>query len=339
MSDTALELGRLERMDLRSIWTSEASSFTPWLAQDDNLAILGETIGVTLELEQQEREVGLFRADLLCRNVEEDSWVLIENQLERTDHGHLGQLLTYAAGLQAVTIVWIAARFTEEHRAALDWLNDVTSEQFRFFGLEIELWRIGGSAAAPRFNVVAKPNEWSRSVSRATGRINAEAMSATRAQQLRYWQAFAEGLRQRQHPIQMRRPHARNWHHFSLGRSGFVLGVSLNINENKIGSELFLGGDNADAHFRALAKDREMIDAAVGQPLEWQELPHREGCRIVAYRHDIDAMNEADWPQQHAWLADMLERMNRTFRQRIRLLSGEDFEDDGDTDDLLDEAV
>ena len=140
---TQSNLGRLEQIALRSIWVTEAGDFTPWLAQDDNLRLLGDTIGIELELETQEKAVGPFSADILCKDTANDSWVLIENQLERTDHIHLGQLLTCAAGLQAVTIVWIARRLTEEHRAALDWLNEITEEKFRFFGLEIEVWRIG----------------------------------------------------------------------------------------------------------------------------------------------------------------------------------------------------
>jgi len=120
-----------------------------------------------LELEATEKEVGPFRADILCKDVAEDSLVLIENQLERTDHRHLGQLLTYAAGLEAVTIVWVAAGFEEQHRAAMAWLNQITERNFRFFALEVELWRIGTSAPAPKFNIVAQPNNWSRAVGRA----------------------------------------------------------------------------------------------------------------------------------------------------------------------------
>jgi hypothetical protein len=150
----APDLGRLQRLPLREVWKSESGDFTPWLAQEENLRLLGETIGLDLELESRERDVGPFRADLLCKNTVDDSWVLIENQVERTDHTHLGQILTYAAGLEAVTVVWVAERFTEEHRAALDWLNENILEKFAFFGLEVELWRIGDSPTAPKFNVI-----------------------------------------------------------------------------------------------------------------------------------------------------------------------------------------
>ena len=157
-SMTTTEMGRLERVALRDIWTTEAQDFTPWLAQPENLAVLSETLNMDLETAGQEESVGPFRADILCRDTLDDSWVLIENQLERTDHTHLGQLLTYAAGLQTVTIVWVAANFTDEHRAALDWLNEITDERFRFFGLEVELWKIGNSPAAPKFNIASRPN-------------------------------------------------------------------------------------------------------------------------------------------------------------------------------------
>ena len=161
-------LGRLERVDLGTVWKNEAIGFTPWLAREEILQILGDTLGLDLQMEAREKPVGRFRADIICKVIGIDSWMLIENQLGRTDHLHLGQLLTYAAGLQAVTIVWLAAQITDEHRAALDWLNQITHEDFRFFGLEIELWSIGDSLGAPKFNIVSMPNDWSRSLTQVT---------------------------------------------------------------------------------------------------------------------------------------------------------------------------
>ena len=134
------QLGRLEKIkNIRDIWDTEDRDFTPWLAEEGNISLLGEAIGLSLEVEAQEKSVGPFRADILCKDTADDSWVLIENQLERTDHKHLGQLMTYASGLKAVTIVWISTNFTEEHRSSLDWLNQITDDSFNFFGLEIEL--------------------------------------------------------------------------------------------------------------------------------------------------------------------------------------------------------
>ena len=164
-SSTAPALGRLSQVDVREVWPSEANSFTPWLAQEENLRLLAETINMSLILEAREKPVGMFRADIIARNVHTGHLVLIENQLERTDHGHLGQLITYAAGLKAVSIVWVSSLFTDEHRAAFDWLNEVTDAGIAFYGLEMELWQIGDSAIAPKFNLVSKPNMFSKRVS------------------------------------------------------------------------------------------------------------------------------------------------------------------------------
>lgn len=191
---SSIGLGRLERCELREIWMSEAADFTPWLARPENLVALGEALGLLLELEAQEKAVGPFRADILCKDVDTDHWVLIENQLERTDHTHLGQLLTYASGLEAVTIIWVAGRFTEEHRSTLDWLNRITDERFRFFGLEVELWRIGHSPPAPKFNIVSKPNNWSQSVAQAAKAIDDSELSDTRILQRDYWAALLSRL-------------------------------------------------------------------------------------------------------------------------------------------------
>ena len=164
-SSTAPALGRLSQVDVREVWPSEANSFTPWLAQEENLRLLAETINMSLILEAREKPVGMFRADIIARNVHTGHLVLIENQLERTDHGHLGQLITYAAGFKAVSIVWVSSLFTDEHRAAFDWLNEVTDAGIAFYGLEMELWQIGDSAIAPKFNLVSKPNMFSKRVS------------------------------------------------------------------------------------------------------------------------------------------------------------------------------
>ena len=182
----------------------EASDFTPWLVEEENISLLGETIGVELEVEAQEKNVGPFRADILCKDTVTDKWVLIENQLERTDHSHLGQLLTYAAGLEAVTVVWIAEGFTDEHRAALDWLNEITDEKFSFFGLEIELWRIGDSPMAPKFNVVSHPNDWTKTVSR----ISRNELTSVQQLYLEYWTTLRDLLEERNGVIMPVKPFA-----------------------------------------------------------------------------------------------------------------------------------
>lgn len=153
-----MDLGRLEKItDLREIWKTEAQDFTPWLAKEENLSLLGETINLELELEAVEKDVGPFRADILCRDTSDNSLVLVENQVERTDHTHLGQLLTYAAGLNTVTIVWIAKKFTDEHRATLDWLNEITGDKINFLVLKSSSGELGGRPSPQSLTLYPSP--------------------------------------------------------------------------------------------------------------------------------------------------------------------------------------
>ena len=314
----AAVLGRLERVELRGIWSSESSDFTPWLARPENLTVLGETLGIDLELEAQERPVGPFRADILCKDIGTDHWVLIENQLERTDHTHLGQLLTYASGLEAVTIVWIAARFTEEHRSTLDWLNRITDDTFRFFGLEVELWRIGDSPAAPKFNIVSKPNDWSQSVAHAARAIDDAELSETRVMQRAYWDALQATLTASGGAVSgNRKPQAQSWMSYPIGRTGFHLGAGMIRPKKQVRAELYISGDRAKALLELLKQQRADVERMLGYPLEWEELPSRRDCRVSAYLHDVDPEDENDWPRQHQWLADKLNDLHRAFAMRV----------------------
>ncbi len=217
------ELGKLEKVDLRNVWTSEAEHFTPWLAQPQNLTLLGDAIGIELELEAQEKTVGPFRADILCKDTATDHWVLIENQREKTDHVHLGQLLTYASGLKAVSIVWLARKFTEEHRAALDWLNEITDDQFNFFGLEVELWRIGDSPIAPKFNIVSKPNDWSKTVAVGAREVKTTGLSDSKILQKDFWTAFVDFAKEKSAGTKTTKPLPQHWMNIPIGRSGMRL--------------------------------------------------------------------------------------------------------------------
>jgi hypothetical protein len=327
-----LKLGRFERVELRDIWETEDRDFTPWLAQENHIELLSDAIGMELEVEAQEKEVGPFRADILCRNTADDSWVLIENQIEKTDHRHLGQLMTYAAGLQAVTIVWVAAKFTEEHRASLDWLNKITGDEFHFFGLEVELWRIDDSIPAPKFNIVSKPNNWSKSITSAAQRLSDQPMTDTKRMQLQYWRDLASYLNQSGSNLRPQEPRAQHWCNFSIGRSGIKMTSLLNTKENRIGIEICMfAEDTSKAFFNLLQQDKDQIEAEVGEPLIWKELPDKIASRIVLYRA-CDPSNEADRSSQHDWLKSKLELMDSVFRSRIRELNLDDWanEESGD---------
>ncbi len=321
------KLERLIKVPLREFWNKEDKDFTPWLADDENIDLLGETIGIELEVEAQEKNVGAFRADILCKDTVTDNWVVIENQLEQTDHIHLGQLLTYAAGLDAVTVVWIAERFTDEHRAALDWLNEITGEGFSFFGLEIELWRIGNSPMAPKFNVVSHSNDWTKTVSR----ISQTELTPAKQLYLEYWTGLRNLLEQRNGVIKPIKPWPRNWLGFGIGRSKFRLDASASVRDKWICVSLTLRGPDAKPHFHLLEGDRADIEEEIGAELDWEETEEREQNYIELSMYDTDLEDRQDWNRQHQWLCDNLEAFHKVFSPRVKVLDASDYvpEEDG----------
>jgi len=309
------QFGKLEKVDLRELWNGEASDFTPWLAQGENIAELGDTIGMELEVQEQESRIGVFRADILCKDVMTDYFVLIENQLERTDHTHLGQLMTYAAGLEAVTIIWIAKTFAEEHRAALDWLNNVTDESINFFGIEIEAYKIGDSLPAPNFNIVAKPNDWTRSVkvSTTSGKI-----TDTRQFQLEYWIALKKYLDDSGTFLKSAKPYPQHWLSFSLGKSNFNLSATCSVRDSFIRVEVNINEVGSKNRFNML-KTRYEIDAKnqFGEELTWNELPNAK-YSMIYIKKDTDVKDRGQWKEQHEWLKQMLEKLDKYFRPKIK---------------------
>ncbi len=184
-----IRLRRLESVELRRFWASEDGDFTKWLAQPENLQLLSQTLGFELQLVGTEEHIGDFRADILCKDPHDASWIIIENQFGKTDHKHLGKLLTYAAILQATKVIWIAQSFLEEHRIILEWLNMMANYRVRFYGVEIELWQIGHALPLPQFNVVCQANMLSPSSHETIMSKNAERML------LDFWTQFAERIK------------------------------------------------------------------------------------------------------------------------------------------------
>ena len=323
--DDPVNLGRLVKItDLRKAWISEPTDFTPWLAGEDNLSLLADTLGLELELVSQEHGVGPYRADVVCRNLNDGSLVLVENQLEKTDHVHLGQLMTYAAGLDAVTIVWIAKRFTDEHRAALDWINEVTGPRTSFFGLEIELWRIGDSPIAPKFNVVSEPNDWVKTAGGGGGvPASLQGQTETTALQQDFWRAFKEHVKQQGIPLKPQAARPQHWISLAIGRSGFHLSALVNTQTDTVGVELNMDDALAKSHFHQLHRAREECERDLGVSLTWSELPESKKSRIYTERAGTPIGDPAGWPVAHAWLAETLQGFDRVFRPRIKALPAE----------------
>ena len=312
------DLARLSPVDLREVWKDEASDFTPWLAEEENLKLLGETLGMDLELESTERAVGRFSADIVAKNANDGGTVLIENQLERTDHSHLGQILTYAAGLDALAVVWIAREFTDEHRAALDWLNDISNENTRFFGLEIEVWRIGDSRHAPKFNLAAKPNDWTKETR--------TQVSLTLNQQARldFWTGFHEYVAECAQRIRPTKPSPLAWMAMAIGKTGFGLSAVASAWDSRadgpaLRAEVVVSGERAHKRHEQLRKEQHDIEEAFGEPLEWYE-PGDTLRRIIRVRQPVDWTEESQREECYRWLVEKLDKLHEVFSPRIKNL-------------------
>jgi hypothetical protein len=278
-------VGRLQRVDARTVWQHEERDFTPWLlAHADYLA---EALGLDLELEAAEHRVGPFELDLLGRDVANNAVLIIENQLSSTDHGHLGQLLTYAAGTDAGTIIWIATHFGEQHRQAVDWLNQRTDEETNFFAVELELLEIEGSIPAPHFKVVAAPNEWQKSARRA-GQA-ARAGGGRSALYEAFWPKLISRLNADRPDWTRRRPDSTsfrsNWLDMPCAVSGAHFSMSF-ARGGRLRHEIYIDSGDAETNlvtFQVLSEQRAALEEAFGRALHFEELPGRAACRIADY--------------------------------------------------------
>ena len=313
-------LGQLVRVDLRQVWENEAGDFTPWLARPENIALLGETLGLELDVESTEADVGPYRADIVCRDMgggsQDGELVLVENQLGRTDHTHLGQLLTYAAGLDAVKVVWIAAPFTDEHRSALDWLNERTDRNVNFFGLEVELWRIGESPTAPKFNVVAKPNDWNTTVRESASQDRK--VSEGKRQQYAFWCEFVELVEEQGGAINCQSPRPQQWMLHSIGSGGRRFASVIRL-DGTLRVQLDLNGDSAKGWLASLENERTVIERALGDDVIWYDPPNSKRAGIRTEKA-LSFRDPAQREAAKAWLYEQQVKFHEVLGPHVRAL-------------------
>ena len=271
---------KIQKVDPRSIWKHEAHDFTPWLA--DNIAELGETIGIELEVTEQEADVGGFSLDLLAKDLGRNANVIIENQLAVTDHDHLGKLLTYASGYDAGLINWVSTEIREEHRQALDWLNQRTDPNTDFFGVVVEVIRIGDSRPALQFKVIVSPNEWQKSKKKQSNTASSEKSEKYRE----YFQDLLDELRNTHRFTSAKKGQPQNWYTFSSGNKKFVYGHSF-AQGSRVRTEIYIDAGDLDENkkfFDKLYEEKEKIETDYGQELEWERLDVKRACRVAVYR-------------------------------------------------------
>ncbi len=320
---TEATLANIQRVKLRDVWPSEPSDFTPWLA--DNISELGAALGLELELRQREADVGGYSLDILASDLSGDRPVVIENQLEVTDHDHLGKLLTYAAGFDANVVVWLTREFRDEHRQALDWLNQRTGEDTLFFGVVVELWRIDESRPAPHFNLVAAPNDWRKE---SVGRVTKQTMGNPSAKGERYrafFQRLIDTLRERHRFTSAKRAQAQNWYTFSSGYGQrFRYGANFTAQQQaRIEVYIDSGDENENRTlFDGLEKHKENIEAELGYALDWQSLEEKRACRVATDRAGTIDDSDDVLEEIHDWMVERLLDFKRVFDSHLRELTG-----------------
>lgn len=320
-------LGKLTKVPLRDYWKDEARDLTQWLAEPDNLRLLSNTLEMELELEGTEVNVGPFKADIVANDLFSDSKVVIENQLEKTNHDHLGKILTYASGLNARVMIWVAREFTEEHRRALDFINENAAPELRCYGIEIQLWKIGDSVPAPMFRVISKPNDYTSEIKTTAGGTGE--ISQVKAIYLDFWIDFVAYCKENKTRLNLRKPRPQHWFSFAIGRNKFSHNLVASLQNRRIGCEIYMRGKNAKTAFHLLYEKRKEIEANLG-PLEWMELPAKQDCRIIIRKSDIDISNKVTWPGAFAWLLEQAEKFQKTFPSIIKSLPDLEIVDDED---------
>jgi hypothetical protein len=318
-----VDLGAIEHVDLREVWPHEAQDFTPWLAE--NLDKLGDALGLDLELRTSEAAVGQFSLDVLAHDLGSNRPVIIENQLEATNHDHLGKLLTYAAGYDAYAVAWLTREFRDEHRQALDWLNQRTNEDTAFFGVVVEAWRIDDSRPAAHFRAVAFPNDWQKQSASVDRNDSGRPYVSERGERYReFFQNLIDLLRDQYRFTNARKGQPQSWYSFSSGFRGIGYNPSFSPRRGIARVEVYIDRGDGDLNkqlFDALATMSDAIQTDLAESLEWERLDNRRACRISAVRDgsiddDPDSLEELQ-----GWMVDRLLAFKQVLTPELQRLA------------------
>lgn len=314
-----LEFRDLEKQDVREYWEHEAQEFTPWLAdeiQSDETSHLEDVLGLELEVDEVEKNVGKYSVDILARVEADGRNVVIENQLTQSDHDHLGKSIAYAAGVDADIIVWIAPRFNDEHRDAIQWLNSNSREGVDLFALRLEVWKIGSSAPAVRLNPVDKPSEWKAKARRAEGELSEQAKRREE-----FWTMFRDRIEQEQTPLSARKPAPRHYYSNPIGKSGFHISFLFDRKAEERAIILYVEDD--EEAFWQLHEEKEQIETELDYSLQWSEPEEtRSGNMRSAIRLSTSGTldDRETWDKHLEWFLEYGERFHEVFRDRLQQL-------------------
>ena len=308
-----LEFGEIINVPMNAIWEHEERDFTPWLAQ--NITILGNALGgLQLEVEQLEVYAGNFKLDIKAREVGTDKIVVIENQIYKTDHKHLGQLITYASFFKAEIIIWVSQEVTEEHRSAIDWLNANTSDNIEFYAVEANIIRIDNSKPALNFKLKAFPNEWEK------GRSGSPAVTETGELYREFFQSLIDELREKHRFTNARLGQPQSWYSFTSGAKGCIYGCSF-ARGAKVRAEVYIDTVNQDTNkqiFRALEDRKVEIETEFGEELTFEELPTKRASRIAVYRDGEIYTDSQNLEEIKSWCIEKLLKFKQVFGEKLK---------------------
>ncbi|MBU0534803.1 DUF4268 domain-containing protein [Patescibacteria group bacterium] len=289
------DLAKLQKIDLREVWGHEAIDFTRWLSQEENLSLLSEAVGVEIKLVQTEANVGKFNVDILAEEDGSGRKIIIENQLEDTNHDHLGKIITYAAGYDTEIIIWIVRNAREEHKKSIEWLNEHTDENISFFLINVELWQIGDSSPAPKFDVIVSPNEWAKAIKTNAG---SNELTDTKLQQLEFWTRFKNYVRAKDTKLKLQTPRPQHYYDVSMGSADAHIGLTANSRESVLCCEVYISRNKELFNF--LRKKSSQVEKEVGQKIEWIDAP--VASRIKISKEVDDIFNENKSLEYFEWL-------------------------------------
>ena len=306
-------LGKLEKItNLREVWKNEATDFTKWLAKENNIKLLSEELGFNITVDETEASTGRYNADIKAHEEETDKTIIIENQLEMTNHDHLGKVIVYSAGFDADIQIWIVKDVRDEHKQAVDWLNEHSDEHINIFLVQIELWKIGDSQIAPKFQIVSKPNNWAKAIRKNVSKN----MSNASTIQLNFWEDFKNYCEEKKVSFSLIKPLPQHWYNIFIGSSDCHLDLTYNTKKHEIACELYIN-DNKDLYY-SLEKHKEEINNAISHNLDWMALEGKKASRIKLVSNlDVDP-NMESWDEAFEWMSNTVELIKNTFRRYLK---------------------
>lgn len=308
-----MKLGKLNEVDIRKVWAHEQYDFSKWLASEENIKELSDTLNLSLTDIETEKFVGSYRCDILCKDELTGKTVIIENQLEQTNHDHLGKIITYASGLNASVVVWIVANAREEHASAIEWLNNHTDDDTAFFLIEIHAYTIGDSKPAPMFKIIEQPNDFVKSVKTYA---NKGELNESQTRRLEFWTAFNELLVSKGKPFNVRKASTDHWYNVAVGSSQCYISIDLVNKEHKIRVGLWIP-DNKEL-FDSLFEHKTEIETALGYTLDWDRLDGKKASVICNCISGLNFSNKDNYPELMNKTIDMAVEFKKAFAPYIK---------------------